>query len=357
MAKEKENNRNLPLMSIGQAKAMAISMIKSLKPADCPSILNIGPVGAGKTETWKQVAEECGLSDTFRHFSQIHPLDVAGVGLDNVKREMYFARPPLVAEVMSKPAPRLLVLDEIDRAAPLAQSALLQVLSEKRLNGYHLEDTYVVAAANAWYAQYTFELDKAMTSRLCIAHVLPRPEEWLIWAGEHNVDPRVIITIASAPDVLNQQGEMNEGAMKVADPRAWVNLSKALRAGVSVDAAPLFVGEHAAQTFMRYANFARDYSKEIAQVVAGKRLELVGVKTNERDNLLFGIYLAAAGQINTIPAARQYLVNGCAQIGDEKTYIAGRLLTYNIPTEKLTKDPDIQKIHQRIAGKVIAKGE
>lgn len=355
--KQIEQSRNLMECSVGEAKSITRSLIEGLAPQDCPSIVTIGPVGIGKTQIWEQLAKEAmpkgyekhGMSVIVRHLSQVHPLDLAGIGLDNNKREMYFAAPPLYTEVMSMPAPRLLVLDEIDRMAPIAQSAALQILSEKKLNGYKLEDTYIVAAGNAWHAQYTFEFDKAMASRLCMLHVMPKNEEWLEWAAQNGIDSRIIITVASAPDVLNQHDEKTEGAMKVADPRAWHNLSKALKGGLPADKAAMFVGNHAATTFMRYANFAHDWSKQIAQVASGKLLTLpASVKAAEKQAVEFGIYLAAAGAIKDIPTARNYLINGCEQIGDERTYIASKLLTYNIPVRELSADPKIQEIHLRI---------
>ena len=351
MSKCVEENRNLLEVSVGEAKEIARSLIKGMSPALCPSLVTIGPTGCGKTEVWRQLADEMGLSLVMRHLSQVHPLDLAGIGLDNAKREMYFAAPPLFAEVMALPAPRLLVLDEIDRMAPIAQSAALQILSEKKLNGYHMKDTYVVAAANAWHAQYTYEFDNAMASRLCMLHVTPKAEEWLGWASKNRIDTRILIAVGSAPDILNQHETATEGAMKVADPRAWYNLSLALDSGFDVQKAAMFVGQNAATTFMRYADFARDWSKQIKQVAKGERLELpASVKPADRSVIEFSIYLAAAAAVKDIDTARKYLQNACEQIGDEKTYIAGNVLTYNIPSPVLCADETIQKIHIKIRG-------
>lgn len=351
MAKTVEMNRNLLEVSVGEAKETARQLIKGMSPQQCPSIVTIGPTGCGKTEVWRQLAEEEGLSLIMRHLSQVHPLDLAGIGLDSAKREMYFAVPPIFTEVMSQKGPRLLVLDEIDRMAPIAQSAALQILSEKKLNGHQMTDTYIVAAANAWHAQYTYEFDAAMSSRLCMLHVTPRAEEWLGWAAHNHIDTRILIAIGSSPDILNQHESMTEGAMKVADPRAWHNLSNALTAGFDVNKAAMFVGQNAAATFMRYADFARDWNKEIAKVAKGELLTLpANTKAADRAAIEFSIYLAAAASVRDVKTAKKYLQNACEQIGDEKTYIAGGVLTYSIPAPELCADKDIQAIHLKIRG-------
>jgi MoxR-like ATPase len=163
-------------------------------PADeCPPILFIGPVGCGKTETILQVAKSVtpfgtkkkGLVPLVRHLSQVHPLDMGGVGLDNTKREMYYAEPPLFNEWKDNTDEgvkhSVTFLDEIDRAQPIAQSSMLQYLLSREINGYKCKNNYAIAAANGWHAQYTYELDKAAASRFVIMHVEPRKDDWMKW--------------------------------------------------------------------------------------------------------------------------------------------------------------------------------
>lgn len=341
---ELENNRNLQTMSIGEAKNVIKSLISSLPAEDCPAVVLVGSVGLGKTQSLLQIASELEMSPIVRHLSQVHPLDLGGVGLDGETKSLYFAKPPLYNEVMECKGKRFLLLDEIDRVQPIAQNTLLQILSERKQNGYHMPNTYVVAAANAWYAQYTFELDKAMASRMCIIHVQSSPSDWLTWASGQRVHPSIITTISLSPDVLNQHAETNDGALKVADPRAWHNLSKALDAGFEPCNAAMFVGEFAAEKFRACGNILRDYSKEIKQVLAGKQLASADAK------VLFAVYLAAAGQVREIPQAESFIDNSRVQLGDEKAYIVGRLITYNIPLEQLSKNKRIHAAHLAMAG-------
>lgn len=351
---EKEKGRNIAEMSVGEFIRVVANYYKQMEPTRAKPFMSIGPVGCGKTEGWAQIGELTGVKTIMRHLSQIHPLDFGGVIADPVTKALIFAKSPLVQEVEdairdASDKRALLVFDELDRVQAMALNACLQVLSERKQNGFKLGDAYIGAAGNGWHDIHTFELSKAALSRLNVVSVQPRPEEWLAWAADHNVDPRVVITIAMAPDVLNQHGELPDGSWKVADPRAWVDLSTALKCkAIAPEYASTFIGKHAATTFMQYVSFSRDYSKDIQAVVKGSKINVEKYPVKQREAILFGCYLAAAGQITKVDAAYDYLKNAVDQIGDEKTYISGKLLTYNIPMQELSKHEGIHKIHVKI---------
>lgn len=361
-AKTVEDSKNIESVSLQEAIDLAILHYSNTPPDKSSTIVFIGPPGCGKTDAAKQVAamttafehKKKGMSLVTRHLSQVHPLDMAGVGLDNQKREMYYAEPPLLAETLKAPSPRLVFLDEIDRAQPMAQSAMLQFILSGELNGYKCEDTYRIAAMNGWHAQYTYELDKATASRLAILNVIPSKKDWMRWAAANGIDVRIIMTIEAVENVLNEhRGDSgdtkgnNDGALKVADPRAWEKLSDALKGGWPTDMAGVFVGRSAAKKFELYARIQHDYSREIAQVLAGKQVKLQTVDITERNRLLFCIYLAAAAQIKAgdIKTARNFLFNGSEQMDKERCYVASKIITYTIPSQELCKDPEIQKLH------------
>jgi len=337
---------NLYQTTVSGYQAVVERMISNLPPDKCPAMIAIGAVGIGKTESVYALfnnLKKKGIVNSLsvRHLSQVHPLDTGGVGIDPETRTMYFAKPPLVDDVMGKPGPRILFLDEIDRIQPIAQSGMLQVLSEKKLNGFDLEDTYVIGAGNAWHAQYTFEMDKAFASRPIIMHIESSISSWLHWALDHGVHESVITAIQLAPDILNQHDDFKDtDLLKVADPRAWTNFSHALnhQAAGPTDAA-MFVGENASRTYQRYYQFRNDYSHLIERLLDGKPVE------TDDPNLLLAVYLTTAGQITKIPQAYKFLTLAKKQIGDEKSYIVGRLLTYRIPTTELLKDEKIKKLH------------
>lgn len=362
-----DSSRNIAEVTIPEAADYLAELWGSMPPEMCPAVGLIGKPGIGKTSIPIQVAERIrpfgyrkNATVVTRHLSQVHPLDQGGVGLDQQSRTMYYAKPPLVDEVMAKPAPRILNLDELDRAQPIVQSASLQVLLEKRQNGFDLKDTYVMFCANAWHAEYTNDLDSALASRCTLLYCKSSPERWLNWAAENKVDPKVILTIAQQPDVLNQHGGFGAGddtqsgtqtgAVKKADERAWHMLSNALVAGVSTYHADKFVGKHAAEKFQLYSRINQDYSKEVQAVVSGKPVNLEQLKLKLKgstalNHTLFCIYLAAGGQVKDIKIARAFMENGIEQLDKERCWIAAKMITYNIPSPTLCEDPDIKRMH------------
>lgn len=344
-SKKLDESQNLPTYNVPEA-ASFIKQVLSMPPEDAPSVCMVGGVGIGKTRIGEGVPRSMGMTVRTRHLAQIHPLDLGCVGIDAQTREMYFAKPALVQELEQVEGRRVLFLDEIDRVQPVAQSAMLQLLLDKKLNGYPLQNTYIIGAGNGWYAQYTFEMDKAFASRLAVMHVVTEHEGWLKWASEHGVHPSIITTIAMAPDCLNQHTELGEGAIKVADPRAWETLSRALKAGVTPAHAAAFVGEHAARTFTRHMSFSQDFREEIAQAVKGKLVD-VDESGSDAAMLLFGIYLSAAGMV-ALDTTTDFLSNCKEQLGKEKAYIVGRVLSYHIPPQKLLANKDNQKLHKEL---------
>jgi hypothetical protein len=351
-AKKVEDNRNIPAVSVGEFGNIVTSYYKSVKPRLAKPFLAVGPVGCGKTEVWRDVGRRLDVPTIMRHLSQVHPLDMGGVIADVATRSLIFAKSPLVQEVeqaiidAGKRGPALLVLDELDRVQAMALNSCLQIMSERRQNGYDMGDVYIGAAANGWHDIHTFELSKAALSRLAIMSVEPNPSEWLLWAAEHNIDNRILLAINMAPQILNQHnGELPDSLWKVADPRAWADLSNAISAdqGLSVEHAAAFVGLHAAKTFSQYASFSRDYEKEIKSLLAGKKIE------NDNPSVLFGCYLGAAGQTRDNEQAYKILKNSCSQIGDEKSYIVGRIMTYQLGgAESMCKHPGIRDLHVKL---------
>jgi len=360
-SKTVEENRNIAQLPLAEALQVTKHLIETLPPDECPTVLLIGPTGCGKTEGLTQIAQEAtpfgwkrpGLKMAIRHLSQVHPLDMGGVGLDSKERSMYFAKPPLYNELLQlgEDAPKIAFLDEYDRCQPITQSATLQFLLSREINGFHAKNTYCVSAANAWHAQYTIELDKAAASRMVIMHVEPRVDDWMLWAAKAGVHPTILVTLSQVPHLLNQGADSStEGCLKVADPRSWKKLSDALKAGLDVDYAACFIGQHAAKQLKIYENVTQSYAKQIKQILAGKEATFDEALADKATKVrtLFAIYLAAAGQIRDLKIARSFLTNGIEQMGQEKTYVASRLITYNIPPAELCKDAEIQRIHVEI---------
>ena len=101
------STHNLYQTTVSGYQAVIERMISNLPPSKCPAMIAIGAVGIGKTESVYSLfnnLKKQGVVNSLsvRHLSQVHPLDTGGVGIDPETRTMYFAKPPLVDDVMVK---------------------------------------------------------------------------------------------------------------------------------------------------------------------------------------------------------------------------------------------------------------
>jgi MoxR-like ATPase len=139
--------------------------------------------GTGKTLTARCFATALGLSFSRVQFTpDLLPADVTGTHVFNEKdREFEFNEGPVFANVV--------LADEINRASPKTQAALLETMEEKQVtvNGetYDLpEPFFVIATQNPVESgDGTFPLPEAQKDRFLVKTSLGYPDE----AGEHEL--------------------------------------------------------------------------------------------------------------------------------------------------------------------------
>lgn len=130
--------------------------------------------------------------------------------------------------------PIVLFLDELNRARPeILQSvmdlALNKTLADKRLPA----GSIVIAAVNEGDEYQLTDLDPALVSRFNVYEFAPTVEDWLVWAAENGIDPRVIRFIQTSSHfldsaVLPEAAPMQPGGdlAKSPDRRAWERVSR-----------------------------------------------------------------------------------------------------------------------------------
>jgi MoxR-like ATPase len=130
-------------------------------------VLLQGPPGLGKTLLSKSLA--AGLGGTFRRVqgtADLMPSDIIGVHVfDTAKREFEFRPGPLFADV--------LLMDEINRASPKTQSALLEAMEERQVTverkTYALPAQFlVIATQNPGDFEGTYPLPESQLDRFML---------------------------------------------------------------------------------------------------------------------------------------------------------------------------------------------
>ncbi|MBX7232262.1 MAG: MoxR family ATPase [Bdellovibrionales bacterium] len=120
--------------------------------------------GVGKTTLVKTLAQLLGLKTKRIQFTNdLLPADILGTTVfDNIKNEFVFHPGPIFAQII--------IADELNRATPKTQSALLQAMEERRVTvdgrTYSLPDPFfVVATQNPSHQMGTYPLPESQLDR------------------------------------------------------------------------------------------------------------------------------------------------------------------------------------------------
>jgi hypothetical protein len=126
----------------------------------------------------------------------------------------------------------VLFLDELNRARPEILQAVQDLTLNRTLAGKALpEGSIVIAAVNAGEEYQLTELDPALVSRFNLYEFAPTVEDWLLWASEQKIDPRVLRFIQQHSEYLDgdspdaEQAIASAGLLKTPDRRAWAKVS------------------------------------------------------------------------------------------------------------------------------------
>lgn len=130
----------------------------------------------------------------------------------------------------------VLFLDELNRARPEILQAVQDLTLNKTLAGKVLPPgSIVIAAVNAGEEYQLTELDPALVSRFNLYEFVPTVEDWLLWASEQDIDPRVLTFIQAHPEHLDGDNPdadtaiATAGLIKTPDRRAWAKVSNFVR--------------------------------------------------------------------------------------------------------------------------------
>ena len=164
--------------------------------------------GVGKTMMAKSLARAVGLNFNRIQFTpDMLPSDITGVSIFNPKtREFEFRPGPIMAQIV--------LADEINRATPKTQSALLEAMEEGQMTvdgvTYRLSNPFLIMATqNPIEYEGTFPLPEAQLDRflLRIQMGYPQPQEELriLAAQQHQHPIHNLQQVVTAQELLSAQ--------------------------------------------------------------------------------------------------------------------------------------------------------
>lgn len=164
--------------------------------------------GTGKTLLAKSLAKS--VDADFRRIQftpDLLPSDITGINFFNMKQQEFQLRKgPLFSNII--------LADEINRATPRTQSALLECMEERQttIDGetYPMEQPFfVIATQNPVEIQGTYPLPEAQLDRFMIRLALGYPERGEEISVIGGAAAQEISAVCSAQDIISAQQEVN----------------------------------------------------------------------------------------------------------------------------------------------------
>ena len=176
-------------------------------------VLIVDAPGLGKTVLAKTLANSTNLSFSRIQFTpDLLPADVTGVSIYNQKTENFNFMPgPIISQFV--------LADEINRASPKTQSALLEAMDEKQVtveNTTHEINTpfFVIATQNSVEYEGTYPLPEAQVDRFMFKLIVKYPdhdsERLVLRQNTKPMDSNSMDSVITPEEILNAQAIIHD---------------------------------------------------------------------------------------------------------------------------------------------------
>ncbi|MEV6276125.1 MoxR family ATPase [Nocardia sp. NPDC051832] len=265
-----------------------------------------GAPGIGKSSLVRAFAESLGLECVTLLGTQLAPEDLIGVP-QIVGDRSRFAPPELIA----RPEPYCLFLDELNAASPEVQKSFYSLILDRRIGTYELPaGSVVIGAGNrATDNALARPMASALVNRLVHLHLRADVDDWLKWAALNDIHPWIVRYLTQRPDHLWSKPPKTEAPFST--PRGWHMLSDALHScGDDLDDTMLEVLSSGTLTaghasgFRAFVKTIR-HAYDLEAVLKGEALW--PREPGDRDLLYFLSEAFRARLIKELPGAREHV--------------------------------------------------
>lgn len=231
---------NIQKVIVGKTEVINLTLVAVL----CEGHILFEDVpGIGKTTLAKALARSLGCSFRRIQFTpDLLPSDVTGISYFNQKTQEFEFRPgPIMAQVV--------LADEINRATPRTQSALLEAMQERQvtvdLDTWPLPRPFIVLATqNPIELEGTFPLPEAQIDRflmrLAIGYPSVEEEDALLLRFERSDPLETLQPVTDAAQILALQRQVRTVRVEASVRRYIVSITRATRGyeGITLGVSP-----------------------------------------------------------------------------------------------------------------------
>lgn len=287
---------------VGQSEVIEHTMIAMIAGGN---VLLEGVPGVGKTRLVRSIGRAFDLPFTRIQFTpDLMPADVTGTDVieydENGGSHIAFKKGPVFSSIV--------LADEINRATPKTQSALLEAMQEHTVTAsgktYRLEEPFfVLATENPIEQDGTYSLPEAQTDRFMLKVVVPFP------------------TVGEIVDIVNMtQISMEEKAEPVINAEELLRMRETAKEILAMDEILSYVGKLITLTHPELKD-APDYTKKYIRFGASPRAAQALITAGKVRALMNGRYNLSYDDIRALayPVLRHRIKLSYAAITEKKT--------------------------------------
>ncbi len=236
-----------------------------------------GPPGVGKSQIVAKIARQHGVPLIDIRLSQMEPTDLRGIPFRSGQL-VEWSIPAVLPDATRHGPSGILFLDELTSAPPTVSAAAYQLILDRRLGEYRIPDGWVIFAAGNRQGDrgVTYAMPAPLANRFTHYEVEVFLDDWVRWAYDENMDPRVIAFLRFRPDLLFSFDPAHT-PIAFPSPRSWEFAHRALQkfdaTALLADALVACVGQSAGLELKTFVdNMAQ--MPDIDAIIAGEAAEV-----------------------------------------------------------------------------------
>jgi hypothetical protein len=183
----------------------------------------LGMAGTGKTEMAQAACEAEGYEHIYLNLSVLEAPDLIGLPVIGEDNTVGYANPKFLPRMDITPKPKILIVDEVDKAKPELQNPLLELFQFHTINGTKLNIQAIIATGNLpEEGAFSQPISHALTNRCKVYKLTHSFEAWREWAQNASINALVVGFLSKNQEYLSRPAvEGDPTAYCRPSPRSW----------------------------------------------------------------------------------------------------------------------------------------